>query len=100
MWPQHGRSGDLVPKAAQAMHAVRRRVAGNDRRIDRADRDTRDPIRRIVRGGQCLVDAGLVAAKRAPCRTKPTFLSYDAGRAGGEPSVMSASPQGADSCSL
>ena len=56
---------DFLPEAAQTREAVLRRIAGNDRRIDRADRDTGHPIGQIFGGSQRLVYASLVAAECA-----------------------------------
>lgn len=59
-----GRCGDLLPEAAQACDAILRCISGDDRCVDRTDRDSGHPIGWIFGGGQRLVDAGLIAAER------------------------------------
>ena len=55
-----------VPEFAQLRHAVLRRVAGDERAVDGADRCSDDPVRRDTAFDQRLVDAGLIGAERAP----------------------------------
>ena len=74
--PRAGMTGDLIPENAQMFQTVIRPIAGDDCGVDCADRNPGHPIGQIFRRSQCLVNPGLVAAKRAPpCKTKPTFLS-------------------------
>ena len=54
-----------VPEGAQALDASLRRVAGDDGRIDRADRDACDPARHLAGFCQSLVSARLIGAERA-----------------------------------
>jgi len=58
-------SGDLVPESAQVFQTVIGLIANDDCRVDGTNRDPSDPVRQIFRGGQCLVNSSLVAAKRA-----------------------------------
>ena len=57
--------GDQVPKGLQLAQAVLGRIAGNDRRIDRADRNARNPVRLNAGFVHRLIDAGLIGAERA-----------------------------------
>ena len=58
-------AGDAVPENLQAFEPALRRVAGDDRRIDRADRDAANPVRLDMGLVQRLIDAGLIGAERA-----------------------------------
>jgi hypothetical protein len=49
-----------IPKFAQSFNAALRRVAGDQRRIDGADRDARDPVGMKISLGQCLINSGLI----------------------------------------
>ncbi len=60
-----GLSADVRPEFAQLRHAMLGCVAGDDRSIQRTDRDARDPVRLDARLGKPLVDACLIRAKRA-----------------------------------
>src|SRR5262245_7502699 len=54
--------GDLLPERAQLAQSAMWWIAGDDRGVDRPDRDPRHPVRfdpRLVHG---LIDAGLVGA--------------------------------------
>jgi hypothetical protein len=59
------RSRDRVPKLAQRINATLRRIAGDDRRIDGADRDSGNPIGMQIGLGQRLINASLIGAERA-----------------------------------
>src|SRR5262249_43476058 len=59
------RSRDRAPKLAQRVDATLRRIAGNDRGIDGADRDSGNPIRMQISLGQRLVNTRLIGAERA-----------------------------------
>src|SRR5262245_52149438 len=63
--PPGGRRRDAFPEGTQPVDTVLRRIAGNDRSVDRVDRNASNPVMCIVRGGEGLVDAGLVAAEGA-----------------------------------
>jgi hypothetical protein len=63
--PVRGRCCDGFPERAKARNPVGGSVAGDDRCVDRADRDARDPVRRVLRVGERFVDSGLVASKSA-----------------------------------
>src|SRR5579871_1351963 len=56
--------GNPLPEIPEALDAPLRRIAGDDRGIDRADGDSGDPVREVVRQRERLVDAGLIAAER------------------------------------
>src|SRR5262249_6515898 len=56
---------DLLPKGAQLFEPRLGCVAGDQGRIDRANRNSGDPIGMQVRLGQPLIDAGLEGAERA-----------------------------------
>ena len=61
-------SGDVqtrLPEFAQPLDAPFRRIAGDQRRVDRADRNARDPVGMQIGLGQRLIDAGLIRAERA-----------------------------------
>src|SRR5690606_11818608 len=60
-----GRFGDVVPEAAQPLHPLVERAAGDDRGVDRADRNAGQPVRGDAGRVQPLVDAALVTAERA-----------------------------------
>src|SRR5450631_4715285 len=55
-----------VPEFPEAVDAVADGVAHDERPVDRADGNARDPVRRDVGFGHRLEDAGLVGAERAP----------------------------------
>src|ERR1700733_638000 len=55
---------DTLPKRSQLSDACFRGVAGNQRPIDGADRDARDPIGMNICCVQCLIDSGLIGAER------------------------------------
>ena len=57
--------GDLLPKGAKLPDAVRGRIAGDDRGIDRADRDAGDPVDVDPLVGESLDDAALIGTERA-----------------------------------
>src|ERR1700730_4380293 len=59
-----GRRADDLPEFPQPRDALFRRVARNQRRIDRADRNTGDPIGMKIGLSQSLVDPALIGAKR------------------------------------
>jgi len=46
--------------ASQLVDARFRRIAGDQRRIDGADRDARDPVGMKIGLGQCLINPGLI----------------------------------------
>ena len=56
---------DLVPERVQPLEPVRRRVAADQRRVDRADRRADHPVGLDAGLVQRLVDADLVGAERA-----------------------------------
>src|SRR5262249_1325172 len=59
------RNRDRLPKLAQRVDPLFRRIAGEDRRVDGADRDSGNPIGMQVGLGQRLINTSLVGAKRA-----------------------------------
>src|SRR5271156_6214327 len=59
------RRADAFPKLAQAVDAPFRRVAGDDRGIDRPDGNSRNPIRMQSGFGQALINPGLIRAESA-----------------------------------
>jgi hypothetical protein len=59
-----GRRADDLPEFPQPLDALLRRIAGNQRRIDGANRHAGDPIRMQVGLRQSLVDTALIGAKR------------------------------------
>src|SRR5262245_6274467 len=61
--PPGSRRRDALPEGAQSVDTILRRIAGNDRRVDRADRNARHPVGGIFGGSERLIDAGLIAAK-------------------------------------
>ena len=61
----NGRSGDLLPEGAQLVEPRLGRVAGDQRRVDRADGNPGHPLRLQVGFDQRLIDAGLERAERA-----------------------------------
>ncbi len=77
------RRGDEFPEFAQLLESRFRRVPGDERRIDRSDRDAGHPIRIEMRIGQRLVDPRLISAESAA----PLQQQGDAfeGRANGHP---------------
>jgi len=56
---------DLLPKGAQFFEPCLGGVAGDQGGVDRADRNSGDPIGMQVRLGQPLIHAGLEGAERA-----------------------------------
>ncbi len=63
--PPARRRADAVPEAPELVDPGLGRVAGDQRRVDRADRDPGDPIGVQLRLGKRLIGAGLVGAERA-----------------------------------
>jgi hypothetical protein len=59
------RSRDRLPKLAQRVDPPFRRVAGDDRRIDSADRDSGNPIGMQIGLRQRLINTRLISAERA-----------------------------------
>jgi hypothetical protein len=59
-----GLVGHAAPELLEPWQAVRRFVAGDQARIDGADRGADDPVRLDAGLVQCLVDPGLVGAER------------------------------------
>ena len=57
--------GDALPEDLKPLQTPLRRIAGDDRRIDRADRHAAHPVRLDARFVQRLIDAGLIGAERA-----------------------------------
>ena len=57
--------GDGLPELAQTRDALLGRIAGDQRRVDRADRDSRDPIGMKIVLGERLIDPGLIGTERA-----------------------------------
>jgi hypothetical protein len=58
---------------AQLVDARFRRITGNRRSIDGADRNARGPVRMNINVGQCLVDPGLIRTERtSPWRRSAT----------------------------
>ena len=78
-------AGRAVPERTQPLHPPPGRVPGNDRGVDRADRDAGDPVYLDRGGGQRLVDAGLVGAERTPALQHQRHLigQRQCGAAGG-----------------
>jgi hypothetical protein len=58
-------SRDRVPKFAQRVHPLLRRIAGDDRRVNGADRDPGNPIGMQIGLGQRLINARLISPERA-----------------------------------
>ena len=56
---------DAVPEGSQSLKATLGRIAGNDRRVDAADRNAADPVRLHAFFMQGLIDPGLIGAERA-----------------------------------
>src|SRR3954468_11614144 len=54
-----------LPELAQTRQSILRRVAGDETRVDGADRGADDPVRLDAGLMQGLVDAGLIGAERA-----------------------------------
>ena len=54
-----------LPKRTQLVDARFRRIAGDQRAIDGADRNAGDPVRMKSGLGQCLIDTGLIRPERA-----------------------------------
>src|SRR5262249_5858011 len=59
------RNRDRVPKLAQRVDPLLRRIAGDDRRIDGADRDSSYPIGMQIGLGERLIDTCLIGSQRA-----------------------------------
>src|SRR5215831_7757110 len=59
------RSRDRVPKFAKRVHPLLWRIAGDDRRVDGADRDSGNPIGMQIGLGQRLINARLISPERA-----------------------------------
>jgi hypothetical protein len=59
------RRRDQLPEGAKLLQACLRRIAHDEGRIDRADRDSRDPVGQDGGLGQSLIDSRLVGAERA-----------------------------------
>ena len=55
---------DSLPERTQLVDACFRRIAGNQRPIDRADRDAGDPVGVKIGLAQCLIDPGLIGTER------------------------------------
>ena len=74
---------DLLPKGAQFLEPRLGRVAGDQGRIDRANRNPGDPIGMQVRLGQALIHAGLEGAERAaPLQYRTAAASGRGGSSG------------------
>ena len=54
------RDADGFPELPQSVDAPFRRIAGDQGRIHRADRNPGDPVRMQIRLRQSLIDAGLI----------------------------------------
>ncbi len=65
-WHGAGRSGQDIASHSPAsrVHALVRRVAGDDRGVDCADRDARHPVRMQAMLRERLVGADMVGAER------------------------------------
>src|SRR5258705_2683792 len=63
--PYRGRC-DRAPEFTQFFNPHFRRIASDQGGIDRADRDAGHPVRFVVRRGERLVNAGLIASEGAP----------------------------------
>src|SRR5262245_23168320 len=63
IWDAQGRRADGLPKFTQSIDALVRGIAGDNRRVDRTDRNSRDPIRMKIRLSQGLIYPGLVGAE-------------------------------------
>ncbi len=62
---RHGTGADTISQnSLQAIDALVGLVAGDDRGVDRADRDAGDPFRLEIEMTQRLIGAGLVGAER------------------------------------
>src|SRR5262249_2579718 len=59
------RSRHCVPKFAQRVHPLLRRIAGDDRRVNGADRDSGNPVGMQIGLDQCLINARLISPERA-----------------------------------
>ena len=59
-----GTEANALPECLQPRHAILRRVAGDDRAVDCADRRADDPVGLDARLVQRLIDADLVGAQR------------------------------------
>ena len=61
----HGDDGAVIafPEGFQTLNSSRRRVAGDDRSIDRANRDAGHPIGQVLGCRKSFINASLVAAK-------------------------------------
>src|SRR5262245_14660265 len=59
------RNRDRLPKFAQRVDPLLRRIAGDDRRIDGADRNSCNPIGMQIVLCQRLINTGLISAERA-----------------------------------
>src|SRR5258706_11900422 len=57
--------GDALPERAQPVDAPLRWIPGNQRAVDGADRDARDPVGMDAGLGQRLVDSSLIGAECA-----------------------------------
>ena len=78
----HGRRGDYFPEFAQPVDTSFRRIAGDDRGIDCADRNADDPVRMKPSLGQRLINTRLIGAERAaPLQQKRDAIEREVGRA-------------------
>jgi hypothetical protein len=57
--PERGR-GDSLPEFSQSFDALFRRIAGDQGRVDGADRNAGNPVRMQISLSQRLVHAGLI----------------------------------------
>jgi len=64
-WPAREPARHAIPKGSQAFDALLRWIAGDDRGIDGADRDTRDPAGHLAGLRKSLVSSGLIGTERS-----------------------------------
>lgn len=69
--------GAQVPKILQSREPVLGLVAGDDRGVDRADRDARDPVGLASRLRERVVDVGRVGTELKGAWTGPAALSLN-----------------------
>ena len=84
----------LFPERAQSLAATLGRIAGDDGRVDGADRDAGNPARHVAGLGQRGIRAGLISAERSAALQHENRLFLESGHASGSAVQRGSTPSG------